>query len=111
MPQLLPDGLPDRDSRSRFDFSDWADGRAWKFLRGEDYATSTATFRSNVKRWAKAHDYTVKTRPLPATDERGRPLAAAQAEPVGLAVCFTRGESAAKERGGDNAVKEIRRAA
>ncbi len=89
MPQLLPNGLPERARRSRFDFSEWADGQAWKFLRGEDYDSSTDSFRYNVKRWAAAHSYEAETRPLPATDERGRPLPAAKADPVGLAVRFT----------------------
>lgn len=88
MPELLPDGIPDRASRSRFDFSDWADGRAWRFMRGDDYTSSTESFRYNVKRWAKAHGYKVQTRPLPDTDERGRPLPASKAETIGLAVRF-----------------------
>ncbi|MGH2868009.1 MAG: hypothetical protein ACRDNK_10635, partial [Solirubrobacteraceae bacterium] len=90
-PQLLPDGLPERASRSRFDFGEWADGQAWQFAHGEDYASSTESFRYNVKRWAKANGYTVETRPLPATDGRGRPLPASQASPVGLAVRFLGG--------------------
>ena len=89
MPELLPEGIPDRASLSRYDFTQWADGQAWKFIRGEDYDSSTDTFRSNVKRWAKAHGYRVDTRPLPATDERGRPLPSSKADPIGLAVCFT----------------------
>ena len=89
MPQLLPNGLPDRARHSRFDFSEWADGQAWKFLRGEDYDSSTDSFRYNVKRWAAAHGYDAETRPLPATDERGRPLPATKADPVGLAVRLT----------------------
>lgn len=89
MPQLLPDGLPERPNQSRFDFSEWADGQAWRFVRGEDYASTTDTFRSNVRRWAKAHGYLVATRPLAASDEEGRPLPFAKAQPIGLAVCFT----------------------
>ena len=88
MPELLPEGLPDRPSRSRFDFSDWADGQAWRFMRGEDYVSSTESFRYNVKRWAKAHGYRVETRPIPHTDDRGRPLPASKAQTVGLAVRF-----------------------
>jgi hypothetical protein len=88
---MLPDGLPVQASRSRFDFSDWADGRAWKFMRGEDYTSSTDSFRYNVKRWAKAHDYVVEMRPIPASDDRGRPLPAAKADPIGLAVRFDAG--------------------
>jgi len=37
MPQLLTDGLPEKQSHSKFDFSGWADGQAWKFIRSEDY--------------------------------------------------------------------------
>jgi hypothetical protein len=95
LPQLLPNGLPESASRARFDFTEWADGQAWKFMRGEDYTSSTETFRYNVRRWAKAKGYEVETRPLPATDERGRPIPATKAEPVGLAVRFTPREAPA----------------
>jgi hypothetical protein len=88
MPELLPDGLPERANRSRLDFNEWADGQAWRFVRGEDYTSTTGSFRSNLKRWAKAHGYIAETRPLPATDARGRPLAASKADPIGLAVRF-----------------------
>jgi hypothetical protein len=98
MPEVLPDGLPERASASRFDFSQWADGQAWKFVRGEDYSTATETFRYNVKRWARKHGYEVQTRPLPALDEHGRPLAAAKAEPVALAVRFSRAAGRARRR-------------
>jgi hypothetical protein len=97
MPELLPKGLPDRASRTRFDFAEWADGQAWRFMRGVDYTSSTETFRYNVKRWAKAHGYDVETRPLPATDERGRPVALSRAEPVGLAARFTPGAPRARD--------------
>ena len=89
MPEMLPQGLPERPSRSRFDFAEWADGQAWKFMRGVDYTSSTETFRYNVRRWAKDNRFTVETRPLPATDERGRSLPLSKAEPVGLAVRFS----------------------
>jgi hypothetical protein len=88
LPQLLPNGLPERAKRYRFDFREWADGQAWKFLRGDDYTSTTDSFRYNIQRWAKANGYEVETRPLPATDDRGRPLPATKAEPVGLAVRF-----------------------
>jgi hypothetical protein len=88
MPQLLPDGLPDRVGRSRFDFTEYADGQAWKFVRGEDYTSSTETFRYNVRRWAKAHGHAVTMCPLPATDKHGRALPFSAAEPIGLAVQF-----------------------
>jgi hypothetical protein len=85
----MPDGLPDRISRSRYDFAQWADGKAWKFVRGEDYESTTESFRYNVKRWAKAHGYEATVRTLPATDGRGQPLPSSKADPVGLGVCFT----------------------
>jgi hypothetical protein len=91
MPQMMPEGLPDRASRSRYDFSQWADGKAWKFVRGEDYESSTESFRYNVRRWAKAHGLEVTVRALPATDEKGRPLPASKSDPIGLGVCFTQG--------------------
>jgi hypothetical protein len=88
MPELLADGLPARSSRSRFDFSQWADGQAWKFIKGEDYESSTETFRYNVKRWAKAHGYIAECRPYPALDRDGREIAANKQDPVALGVRF-----------------------
>jgi hypothetical protein len=102
MPELLPAGMPERPNRSRFDFDQWADGQAWKFVRGEDYTSSTLTFRHNVNRWAKRHGYEVKTRPLPALDDEGRPLPTRRAEPVGLAVCFTVESRSGGESAADN---------
>jgi hypothetical protein len=94
MPKLLPDGLPERLSRARHDFEAWADGQAWHFVRGDDYTTTTASFRHHVKRWAKAHGYVAETRPLPATDAHGRPVPLSKTDAVGLAVRLTpaRGE-------------------
>ena len=89
MPQLLPDGLPDRPGRSGVDFSEWADGQAWQFARGEDYGSTTESFRYLVRRWAKANGFTAETRPLPATDEQGEPIPVSKQEPVGLAVRFS----------------------
>jgi len=57
MPQLLKDGLPDPARRKKFDFAEWADGQAWRFVKGEDYDSSTETFREHVRRWAKANGY------------------------------------------------------
>jgi hypothetical protein len=88
MPEVLPDGLPDRPGRSRLDFSQWADGQAWQFVRGEDYASTTESFRYLVRRWAKANGFVAETRPLPATDADGRPVPVSKEEPVGLAVRF-----------------------
>jgi hypothetical protein len=88
MPQLLPDGLPEAPGRSRFDFSRWTDGQAWQFSRGEDYETSTESFRYAARRWAKANGFVAETRPLPATGEDGLPAPISKAEPVGLAVRF-----------------------
>lgn len=88
MPELLESGLPKAPSRSKFDFSDWANGEAWKFVKGKDYQSSTETFRYNVKRWAKANGYRVECRPFPAVDKRGRALPATKADPVALGVRF-----------------------
>jgi hypothetical protein len=90
MPELLEQGLPERTSRSKFDFSRWADGQAWKFVRGEDYDSTTETFRSNVKRWARDNGYEVELRPYPATDREGRELPLTKADPLALGVVFTR---------------------
>ena len=86
MPELLQDGLPDRSSRSRFDFSRWADGLAWKFVKGQDYESSTETFRANVKRWAKLHGYSLELRPYPATDREGHEIPLVKADAVALGV-------------------------
>ena len=90
MPQLLEEGLPERSSRSKFDFTAWADGQAWRFVKGEDYDSSTESFRYNVRRWAKANGYDVECRPYPASDRDGRDLPASKADPVALAVSFHR---------------------
>jgi hypothetical protein len=88
MPELLPDGLPDAASRSKFDFSQWADGRAWKFVKGEDYGSSTETFRANVKRWAKLHGYEVELRPYFDVDPDGQKLPLVKADAIALGVKF-----------------------
>jgi hypothetical protein len=88
MPELLNDGLPPRTSRTRFDFTEWADGQAWKFVRGADYDSATETFRMNVRKWAKVHGYEVELRPYPATDQRGEELPLTKADAVALGVRF-----------------------
>lgn len=88
MPELLPEGLPDRTGRSKFDFSKWADGRAWKFVKGTDYESSTETFRANVKRWAKLHGYEVELRAYLAQDRGGHELPLVKADAVALGVIF-----------------------
>jgi hypothetical protein len=89
MPELLEDGLPERTPRSKFDFSMWADGQAWKFVRGTDYDSTTETFRYNVKRWARDHGYEVELRPYPALDREGREVPVTKSDPVALGVKFT----------------------
>jgi hypothetical protein len=89
MPELLEDGLPERSSRSRFDFSKWVDGQAWKFVKGEDYQSTTETFRTNVKRWAKERGYEVELRPYPALDREGREIPVTKTDAVALGVRFT----------------------
>jgi hypothetical protein len=88
MPELLADGLPERSSRSKFDFSRWADGKAWKFVKGEDYDSSTETFRANLKRWARDHGYEVELRSYPALDRDGKEIPVTKADPVALGVIF-----------------------
>lgn len=89
MPELLTDGLPGPVSRSKFDFSQFADGQAWKFVKGQDYDTSTSSFRHSVRRWARTNGYVVETRPYPALDHDGRELPLSRADPVALGVRFT----------------------
>jgi hypothetical protein len=86
MPQLLNDGLPERGSRSKFDFTAWADGQAWKFVKGEDYLSSTETFRYNVRRWARQHGYDTELRPYPAVDRDGNALPLTKADAVALGI-------------------------
>lgn len=88
MPELLPEGLPERTGRSKFDFAKWADGRAWKFVKGTDYESSTETFRANVKRWAKLNGYEVELRPYPAQDRGGHELPLVKADAIALGVKF-----------------------
>lgn len=97
MPELLEEGLPERTTRSKFDFTQWADGRAWKFVKGTDYDSSTETFRYNVRRWAKANGFEVECRPLPMLDREGNPIPFTKEDPMGLAVCFQRGDGAYAE--------------
>jgi hypothetical protein len=89
MPELLTDGLPERNSRSKFDFSKWTDGQAWRFVKGEDYHSTTETFRHNVKNWARRHGFEVELRPYPAVDGEGRELPLTRADAVALGVRFT----------------------
>lgn len=97
MPELLETGLPERRSRSKFDFAKWADGRAWKFVKGEDYHSSTATFRHNLRRWARENGYTVGLRAYPAVDRDGRDIPFTKQDPVAIAVAFQgNGASAAR---------------
>jgi hypothetical protein len=92
MPEMLQDGLPGPRRRSKFDFSEWADGQAWKFVKGKDYDSSTETFRYNVRRWAKANGFLVECRYVHALDKRRRELPVSKADPIGLAVRFTPAE-------------------
>ncbi|WP_027006158.1 hypothetical protein [Conexibacter woesei] len=95
MPQLLKEGLPDRVSRTKFDFSAWADGQAWKFVKGEDYSSSTETFRYNIRRWARDHGFEAELRPYPATDRDGTEVPLAKADAVALGVILRGGEAQA----------------
>lgn len=88
MPELLSEGLPEKASRSKFDFAQWADGQAWKFVKGSDYESSTETFRSNVKRWAKLNGYGIELRPYPAVDRAGREIPLVKSDASALGVRF-----------------------
>lgn len=90
MPELLTDGLPERGVRTKFDFTKWADGQAWKFDKGSDYQSSTDTFRYNIRRWAKKHGYAVELRPYPASDAAGNELPLAKEDAIALGVRFVR---------------------
>jgi hypothetical protein len=88
VPELLRDGLPDRATRSKFEFAGWADGQAWKFAKGTDYDSSTESFRANVKRWAKLNGYDVELRPYPALDRDGREIPLVKTDAIALGVRF-----------------------
>lgn len=90
MPQLLQDGLPARTTRSRFDFAKWADGQAWKFVKGEDYDSSTETFRYNLRRWARDNGFEIDLRPFPALDRDGNEVPVTKTDPVAIGVRFHR---------------------
>jgi hypothetical protein len=88
VPELLTDGLPNRAGRSKFDFTPWADGQAWKFVRGEDYESATETFRTNVRKWAKSNGLEVELRPYAAVGDNGEELPLTKADAVALGVRF-----------------------
>jgi hypothetical protein len=89
MPELLKDGLPERTRHgSQHDFARWANGQAWKFVKGEDYTSTTETFRASVRRWAREHDLQVELRPYPALDADGEPLPLTKADADALGVRF-----------------------
>ena len=90
MPDLLADGLPQPARRNKFDFAEWADGRAWRFVKGRDYDSSTETFREHVRRWAKENDYQVEFRPYRAEDPEGEEIPLAKSDAIALGVQFTR---------------------
>jgi hypothetical protein len=94
MPELLAAGLPDKARRSKFDFTEWADGQAWKFVKGTDYETSTETFRANVKRWAKLHGYGLELRAYQVLDGDGNEVPLAKADAIALGVRFVTNGSA-----------------
>jgi len=89
MPEQLEDGLPERSTRAKYDFSKWTNGEAWKFVKGEDYTSSTESFRVNVKRWAKENNFDVEVRPFPALDREGRAIPVTKSDPIALGVQFT----------------------
>jgi hypothetical protein len=99
MPELLTEGLPERASRSKFDFSRWADGQAWKFVKGTDYESSTETFRANVKRWATLNGYEVELRPYLALDRAGRELPLVKGDALALGVRFIAGANGTSSNG------------
>lgn len=88
MPELLPDGLPDKTVRAKYDFTEWADGSAWKFVKGTDYDSSTESFRANIKRWAKQNGYEVELRAYLATDRDGHQVPLVKADAIALGVRF-----------------------
>lgn len=95
MPELLQEGLPAKRTRkSAIDFAEWTDGQAWKFVKGEDYQSTTDTFRTAVKRWAKENGYEVELRSYPELDPQGEPIPLAKVDGIALGVQFLRDRAA-----------------
>jgi hypothetical protein len=90
MPELLSDGLPQPVRHTKFDFAEWADGRAWRFVKGQDYHSTTDTFREHVRRWAKENGYEVEFRPYRAQNPDGDELPLAKHDAIALGVQFAR---------------------
>lgn len=88
MPELLQELPPRRTRKSDIDLTQWADGQPWRFVKGEDYSSSTDTFRSVVRRWAKEHGYDVELRPYPALDGEGREVPLSKADGIALGIRF-----------------------
>jgi hypothetical protein len=88
MPDLLEGGLPQPARRNKFDFAQWADGRAWRFVKGQDYESSTETFREHVRRWAKENGFEVEFRPYRAEDASGEEIPLSRSDAVALGVQF-----------------------
>jgi len=98
MPELLKDGLPERSRRSQVDFAQWADGQAWKFVKGEDYTSTTETFRASVRRWARDQGWQAELRPYPELDADGEPVPLAKADAIALGVRFVATDAKASLR-------------
>jgi hypothetical protein len=99
MPELLSDGLPEKTARAKYDFSEWADGSAWKFVKGVDYDSSTESFRANIKRWAKLNGYEVELRPYLASDRDGHQLPLVKADAIALGIRFVSVDGRRSESG------------
>jgi hypothetical protein len=102
MPDLLDDGLPLPVRRNKFDFAEWADGRAWRFVKGQDYDSSTETFREHIRRWAKENGYDVEFRPYRAEDASGEEIPLTKSDAIALGVQFSQrnGRAASGRREG-----------
>jgi hypothetical protein len=107
MPDLLEGGLPQPARRNKFDFTEWADGRAWRFVKGQDYDSSTETFREHIRRWAKENGYEVEFRPYRAEGADGEEIPLSRSDAIALGVQFTRrnGRPASPRRESPSAAK------
>lgn len=50
------------DPRIRYPWGEWTNGSWWSATEGEDYTTSTESFRSTLFGHARKHDLKVRTR-------------------------------------------------
>lgn len=60
---------PRRGARAVYPWNEWTDGEWWILTRGTDYTTTTRTFQTVARNYARRHGFTLETqRTEPGTD-------------------------------------------